>query len=116
MIKVVKGNVVLRVDDSMLDFYVNKGYTAKTLDGTILKEAVPTDVNSLRQAYIKSRAEIKTLKEKVEALEAELASKKSQPKASAQPEVQKEEESVSQDEPVVQTDKPKRTRKKLSEE
>ena len=109
MIKVVKGNVVLRVDDSLCDFYVNKGYTAKTLDGKIIKEAVPTDVNSLRQAYLKCKNENKALTEKVKALEAELASKKTQPKVATQPDVQEEE-------PVVQEEKPKRTRKRLSEE
>ena len=110
MIKVVKGNVVLRVDDSMLDFYVNKGYTAKTLDGVILKEAVPTDINSLRQAYLRCKSENKALTEKVKALEAELESKKAQPEVATQPIVQEDEE------PVVQEEKPKRTRKKLSEE
>lgn len=109
MIKVVKGNVVLRVDDSLQDFYVNKGYTAKTLDGKIIKEAVPTDVNSLRQAYLKCKNENKALTEKVKALEAELASKKTQPKVATQPDVQEEE-------PVAQEEKPKRTRKRLSEE
>ena len=109
MIKVVKGNVVLRVDDSLLDFYVNKGYTAKTLDGEVIKEAIPTDVNSLRQAYLRSKSEIKALEEKIKSLEAELASKKTQPKVATQPTVQ-------EGEPVVQEDKPKRARKKLSEE
>ncbi len=109
MIKVVKGNVVLRVDDSMLDFYVNKGYTAKTLDGEIIKEAVPTDVNSLRQAYLRCKGEIKALEEKIKILEEELESKKSQSKVATQSEVQEEE-------PVEQEEKPKRTRKRLSEE
>jgi hypothetical protein len=107
MIKVVKGNVVLRVDDSMLDFYVNKGYTAKTLDGEIIKEAIPTDVNSLRKAYLQYKSEVKTLREKVKVLEEELASKKAQPKVTAQPVVQ-------EGEPIEE--KPKRTRRKLSEE
>lgn len=115
MIKVVKGNVVLRVDDSMLDFYVNKGYTAKTLDGKIIKEAVPTDVNSLRQAYLRCKGEIKALEEKIKILEDELASKKSQSKVATQPEVQKDE-SVEQEKSVEQIEKPKRTRKRLSEE
>lgn len=100
MIKVVKGNVVLRVDDGLMDFYVNKGYTAKTLDGQILKEAIPTDSASLRKAYIDSRNEVKTLKEKIEALEAEIAQLKA--------------DKTSQ--PIVSEDKPKRTRKRSSEE
>ena len=109
MIKVVKGNVVLRVDDSLMDFYVDKGYTAKTLDGEILKEAVPTDVNSLRKAYLKCKSEIKTLEAEVSALKAELASAKSQSKPTAQPAVQESDS-------IVPEEKPKRTRKKLSEE
>lgn len=109
MIKVVKGNVVLRVDDSLLDFYVNKGYTAKTLAGEVIKEAVPTDVDSLRKAYIQSKGEIKALKEKINALNEEIASLKAQPKRTSQPVVQEGES-------VVQEDKPKRTRRKLSEE
>ena len=109
MIKVVKGNVVLRVDDSLMDFYVNKGYTAKTLDGEIIKEAIPTDSASLRKAYIASKSEIKTLKERISVLEEEIASLKAQPKKTTQPVVQ-------EGEPIVSEDKPKRTRKKLSVE
>lgn len=122
MIKVVKGNVVLRVDDSLMDFYVDKGYTAKSLDGEILKEAVPTDVNSLRKAYLKCKSEIKALEAKVSALEAELASAKSQSaksqsKPTAQPAVQEgDSPAVQEGDSIVLEEKPKRTRRKLSEE
>ena len=66
MIKVVKGNVVLRVDDDKLNYYVNKGFTAMSLDGTVLKEAIPNDLASLRTAYIAQQ-------QKIVALEAEIA-------------------------------------------
>lgn len=95
MIKVVKGNVVLRVDDSLMDHYVEKGYTAKTLDGRILKEAIPTDVSSLRKAYLQSKEEIASLKAEIEQLKSQLD--KSQ-------------------QPIVFEDRPKRQRKKLSDE
>lgn len=101
MIKVVKGNVVLRVPDDKLDFYVNKGYTAKTLDGQILKEAIPSDVSSLRKAYIQGSQEIKTLKQKIASLTEENESLKAQLDRTQQP--------------IVSEDRPKKTRRKSSE-
>ena len=71
MIKVVKGNVVLRVKESEMDFYVNKGYTAKTLDGEIIKESIPTDMASLKKAFLRYRDLAKSLEEKVKSLEAD---------------------------------------------
>ncbi len=98
MIKVVKGNVVLRVKDDMLDFYVNKGYTAKTLDGQIIKEAVPNDMSSLRKAYADAKKEIEILK-------AEIAKLKTQPAP--------KQEVV---ETAIADTRPKRTRKKSIDE
>lgn len=103
VIKVVKGNVVLRVDDSQMDYYVSKGFTAKTLDGKILKEAVPTDTESLKKACVDAQKENEALKNKIAALEAEIESLKSQL-------------NEAQTQPIIPEDKPKRTRRKLMEE
>ncbi len=102
MIKVVKGNVVLKVEYELMDFYVNKGYTAKTLDGKILKEAIPSDMPSLRKAYLDGVKKIKALEEKVESLNGEISTLKGQLDRTQQP--------------IVSEDKPKRTRRKSSEE
>lgn len=102
MIKVVKGNVVLRVDDSMLNHYVNKGYTAKTLDGKLIKEAIPSDVTSLRKAYLQVREENESLKAEIESLKAQL-NKAQRP-------------IVSVDDSIVSDDKPKRQRRKSIDE
>ena len=103
MIKVVKGNVVLRVEDEMLDYYVDRGYTAKTLDGVIIKEAVPTDAASLKKAYIEIKKEVKALQEENDTLKKEIASLKT---------VKAEKPVVDADEPTVSEEKPKRTRRK----
>lgn len=66
MIKVVKANVVLTVADDKLDYYVSKGYTAKTLEGKVIKEAIPSDFTSLKTAYVAQQ-------QKIAALEAEIA-------------------------------------------
>ena len=102
MIKVVKGNVVLRVDDSMLNHYVNKGYTAKTLDGEVIKEAIPSDAASLRKAYLQGREEIGSLKAEIESLKAQL-NKSQRP-------------IVSDDKSIVSDDKAKRQRRKSTDE
>lgn len=104
VIKVVKGNVVLRVDESQMDYYVSKGFTAKTLDGKIIKEAVPTDTESLKKACVDAKKENEALKNKIAALEAEIESLKSQlNEVQTQP-------------VIVSEDKPKRTRRKSMEE
>ena len=68
MIKVVKGNVVLRVDDDKLNYYVNKGFTAMSLDGVVIKEAIPNDPASLRTAYIAQQQKIAALEAEIEKL------------------------------------------------
>lgn len=111
MIKVVKGNVVLRVEDDMLDYYVDRGFTAKSLDGTVLKKAIPTDADSLRKAYIESQKEIKALKEEIDALKQEIASSKSKTDKSLAV------DSIAEDtaKTTVSEEKPKRTRRKSAE-
>jgi len=104
MIKVVKGNVVLRVEDNLLDFYVNKGFTAKSLDGTVIKEAIPTDVDSLKKAYFQ-------LKKENDMLKKEIASLKAKPQRS----VVSEDKPILDDKPVSE-DKPKRTRRKSTDD
>ena len=104
MIKVVKGNVVLRVEDNLMDFYVNKGFTAKSLDGTVIKEAIPSDADSLKKAYFQLKKENDMLKE-------EIATLKAKPQQSV----------VSEDKPIVEDklvsgEKPKRTRRKSTDE
>lgn len=101
MIKVTKGNVALRVEDELLDFYVNKGYTAKSLDGKIIKEAVPTDMASLRKAYLQLKKENADLKKEIESFKSKASEKVQSPVIK---------------EPVVSEDKPRRTRRKSIDE
>lgn len=104
MIKVERGNVVLRVDDSLMQMYVDKGYTAKTLDGVVIKRAIPATVGELRKAYIEHT-------KKIAELEAEIASLK----AGKTPEKTKEPEQVS-DTVVESVPVVKRSRKKSTEQ
>ncbi len=103
MIKVVKGNVVLRVEDNLMDFYVNKGFTAKSLDGTVIKEAIPSDADSLKKAYFQ-------LKKENDMLKKEIASLKEKPQR-----VVSVEKPIVEDKPVSE-DKPKRTRRKSTDD
>ena len=75
MIKVERANVVLTVPESMLDYYVSKGYTARSQTGEIIKEAIPTDLGALRKAFVEHTAEIKSLKSTIARIEAQLAEK-----------------------------------------
>ena len=70
MILVERGNVVLEVADDLLEHYVAKGFTAKTLDGKVLKEAIPNDVGALRKVVIDQKKKIAELEDTIAKLKA----------------------------------------------
>ena len=71
-VEVCRANVVLTVPRDRVDVYLAKGYNIIDASGNILKEAVPNDVNSLKAAYEKHVAEIKSLKAQIADLESKL--------------------------------------------
>lgn len=66
---VEKGNVVLEIKDSEVERYLDLGYNVTDGKGNIIKESIPTDLGSLRKAYMEHTEEIKALKAKIEQLQ-----------------------------------------------
>lgn len=65
LIKVRRGNVILRVPEYQKQEYLAKGFDVITEDGKVLEATVPSDVNTLKRAYVKHLAKIKELEEKL---------------------------------------------------
>lgn len=68
MATVRRANVVLRIDDNLIDTYVARGFNVIASDGTVLREAVPTDISTLQGAWVSMKNEIKALKAEIERL------------------------------------------------
>lgn len=71
MLKAKRLNVILRINDNQADYYVSKGYTVYTEDGTVVKVPEGNDIELLKKqndAYVK---EIALLKEEIAKLKAE---------------------------------------------
>ena len=61
MPRMQRNNVVLRVKDIDVDRYLTLGYNLTADDGTIIKEALPTDYGTLQTMYLKQQAKINEL-------------------------------------------------------
>lgn len=64
MVKVRRANVVLKIKDFELKRYLDMGYNQIDETGKVIQEAIPTDVNTLKKAYVdmkKRIAELETL-------------------------------------------------------
>ena len=68
MATVRRANVVLSIDDNLIDTYVARGFNVISSDGTVLREAVPTDIPTLQGAWVSMKQEIKALKAEIERL------------------------------------------------
>jgi len=69
--KVKRGNVSLKVSKNEVNKYFDMGYDIYSLDGKLLKRAVPKDVPTLQKAFLDSE-------KRIAELEAEIASLKEQ--------------------------------------
>lgn len=76
MAYIQKANVVLRVKDSEVEYYLNLGYNQIDESGKVIRKTVPTDLHELQKAYKDKEAEIDKLKAEVEFLRSELAKAK----------------------------------------
>ena len=76
MICAEKGNRVRQIEESEIQKYVEQGYTITDGKGTVIKETVPTDLNSLKLAYVQHINEIAVLKGKIDILAKELENAK----------------------------------------
>lgn len=85
MIYASKGNRVRQIAEPDIDRFVEKGYTIIDEKGTVIKETIPTDMATLKLAYINHIEEIANLKAEIEQLKsvkAEATTKKSTKKVS----------------------------------
>ena len=84
MVYATRGNRMIQINENSIQKYVEQGYNIVDNRGGVLQNAVPTDVNVLKQSYSQHMDEIARLKAKVAecenkiaSLEAELAKKAS---------------------------------------
>lgn len=90
LLRVERGNVVLRVPDYDVQRFIDQGYNLVDEKGNIIQASVPRDLGTLQKLYTEHVEEIKRLKAELEELKS----------------------SKAEDEVV---EKPKRTRTKKSE-
>ena len=72
MVRIERGNVVLKVQEHEVQRYLNMGYNVTDEEGKVLKEAIPNDVGTLQKHYIESKKRI----EELEAIVAKLTEEK----------------------------------------
>ena len=79
MVRIERGNVVLKVQDYEVPRYLKLGYNVTDDEGKILKEALPNDVGTLQRFYVEHKKRI----EELEAIVAKLTTENSALAASA---------------------------------
>jgi hypothetical protein len=89
MVRIERGNVVLKVQDYEVQRYLKMGYNVTDDEGNILKEAIPNDLGTLQRYYLDSKKKIEELEAIVAKLTEENArlakSEKSTPKKKTTP-------------------------------
>ena len=81
MVRIERGNVVLKVQEYEVPRYLKLGYNVTDDEGKILKEALPNDVGTLQRFYVEHKKKI----EELEAIVAKLTAENSVLAASAKP-------------------------------
>lgn len=76
MVQVRRANVILDIKEEQINEYLGKGYDVINSKGDVVQASVPNDANVLRKAYVDHLKEIKTLKETIDSLNAEIKSLK----------------------------------------
>ena len=76
-VKVKRDNVVLRVDESAVKYYLNRGYNV-IKDGKVIKEAVPTNPETLKAFWREGKVEIEELREELKKTQEEVIELKSE--------------------------------------
>lgn len=86
MIKVRKGNVILRVEDYAEQHYIDLGYNVIDENGKVLKSALPNNIGELRKLYVEQKQKIEELEATIAKLTAnkEIAKKKPTNKTKAE--------------------------------
>ena len=61
MVRIERGNVVLKVQDYEVSRYLKMGYNVTDDNGQILQEAIPNDLGTLQKHYLDSKKRIEEL-------------------------------------------------------
>ena len=81
MVRIERGNVVLKVQEHEVQRYLKLGYNVTDDSGKVLQEALPNDLGLLQKYYIEHKKKI----EELEAIVAKLTAENSLLAASAKP-------------------------------
>lgn len=71
MVRIERGNVVLKVQEHEVQRYLTLGYNVTDDAGKVLQEAIPNDVGTLQRYYIEQKRKIEELEACVAKLTAE---------------------------------------------
>jgi hypothetical protein len=74
MVRIERGNVVLKVQDYEVQRYLKLGYNVTDDNGNVLQEALPNDLGTLQKYYIEHKKRIEELEDIVAKLTAENSS------------------------------------------
>lgn len=108
MIYAQKGNKQRQIAEADIQTYVEQGYRIVDGQGTVIQETVPDDLATLKTAYKKHMAEIRTLKARVQELSEQVNAFS---KAKKETKVEKETEEVEKEETAEPVEKKTRVRK-----
>ena len=73
--KVRRGNVSLRVSKNEVSKYFDMGYDVYSLNGKLIKRAVPKDLATLQKAFVDNQVKIAQLEDEVKSLKSQLEAK-----------------------------------------
>lgn len=73
MVRIERGNVVLKVQEHEVQRYLLLGYNVTDEQGNVLKEAMPNDLGTLQKYYVEHKKKIEELEAIVAKLTAENA-------------------------------------------
>ncbi len=71
MVRIERGNVVLKVQEHEVQRYLSLGYNVTDDTGKVLKEAIPNDLGTLQKHYVEHKKRIAELEDIVAKLTAE---------------------------------------------
>lgn len=93
MVRIERGNVVLKVQEHEVQRYLKLGYNVTDDTGKVLQEAIPNDLGALQRHYVEHKKKIEELEAIVAKLTAENAilaksAKSTTTKAKKNPDIQ----------------------------